>query len=241
MKPTRLPCLERAGLDGWMVRLFDSIEENNLLWLTALAEECEAAFGDTLVDLVPSYTTLMVVFDPLRITPSEARQKLLDILATLRPAEADAGGKLHELPTWYHQQVGPDLQRVADLSDLSIDSVIEAHSSREYRVFALGFAPGFAFMGLLDQALNCPRLDTPRQKVPAGSVAIAGQQTAAYPVVTPGGWNLIGRTPARLFDRNREGFSLLRVGDRVRFVAVNREEFEAQGGDASPCNGESTK
>ncbi len=241
MKPTGLPCLERAGLDGWMVRLFDSIEENNLLWLTALAEECEAAFGDTLVDLVPSYTTLLVVFDPLRITPCETRQQLTDILARLRPAEAGASGTLHELSTWYDPQVGPDLQRVADLSDLSVESVIEAHSSREYRVFALGFAPGFAFMGLLDEALNCPRLDTPRQKVPAGSVAIAGQQTAAYPVVTPGGWNLIGRTPTRLFNRNREGFSLLRVGDRVRFVAVNQEEFEAQGGDATPNNGESAK
>ncbi|MEP1217384.1 MAG: 5-oxoprolinase subunit PxpB [Marinobacter sp.] len=237
MKTTRLPCLERAGLDGWMVRLFDSIEENNLLWLTALAEECESAFGDALVDLVPSYTTLLVVFDPLRITPCEARQTLLDILTTLRPAEAGASGKLHELPTWYSSHTGPDLQRVADLSDLSVEAVIEAHSSREYRVFALGFAPGFAFMGLLDTALTCPRLDTPRQKVPAGSVAIAGQQTAAYPVVTPGGWNLIGRTPTRLFDRNREGLSLLRVGDRVRFVAVNQDTFEAQGGDTTPTNG----
>ena len=237
MNRTRLPCLERAGLDGWMVRLFDSIEENNLLWLTALAEECESAFGDALVDLVPSYTTLLVVFDPLRMTPCEARQQLLDILATLTPAEAGTSGKLHELPTWYDRQVGPDLQRVADMSDLSVEVVIEAHSSREYRVFALGFAPGFAFMGLLDEALTCPRLDTPRQKVPAGSVAIAGQQTAAYPVVTPGGWNLIGRTPTRLFDRNREGLSLLRVGDRVRFVAVDQDTFEAQGGETTPTNG----
>lgn len=236
MKPSALPFLERAGLDGWMVRLFDSIDEKNLLWLTALAEECESVFGSTLVDLVPSYTTLLVVFDPFQTTPCEARQKLLDILATLRPAEAGTGGELHELPTWYDLQVGPDLQRVADLSELSVEAVIEAHCAREYRVFALGFAPGFAFMGLLDPALTCPRLDTPRQKVPAGSVAIAGQQTAAYPVVTPGGWNLIGRTPARLFDRNREGFSLLRVGDRVRFVAATREKFEAEGGDTKPAD-----
>lgn len=222
MNPPRLPCLERAGLDGWMVRLFDTIEENNLLWLTALGEDCEAAFGDALVDLVPSYTTLLVVFDPLRMTPCEARQQLVDILACLKPAEAGADGRLHELPTRYDQQTGPDLQRVAELSGLSVEAVIEAHSSREYRVFALGFAPGFAFMGLLDQALICPRLDTPRQQVPAGSVAIAGQQTAAYPVTTPGGWNLIGHTPVRLFDRNRDGFSLLRVGDRVSFVPMDR-------------------
>ncbi|MDF0748693.1 5-oxoprolinase subunit PxpB [Marinobacter sp. 71-i] len=241
MKPARLPCLERAGLDGWMVRLFDDIEEHNLLWLTALAEACEAVFGDDLLDLVPSYTTLLVVFDPFRISPCEARQQLIEILDHLKPADAAASGALHELPTWYDPQTGPDLQRVAELSGLSVASVIEAHSSREYRVFALGFAPGFAFMGLLDPALNCPRLDTPRQKVPAGSVAIAGQQTAAYPMVTPGGWNLIGRTPARLFDRNRDGFSLLRVGDRVSFVPVDRATFEAQGGNTTPATGEVTK
>lgn len=241
MKPARLPCLERAGLDGWMVRLFDDIEENNLLWLTALAEACEAVFGDDLLDLVPSYTTLLVVFDPFRISPCEARQQLIAILDQLKPADAGASGSLHELPTWYDPQTGPDLQRVAELSGLSVASVIEAHSSREYRVFALGFAPGFAFMGLLDPALTCPRLDTPRQKVPAGSVAIAGQQTAAYPVVTPGGWNLIGRTPARLFDRNRDGFSLLRVGDRVSFVPVDRATFEAQGGDTKPATSEVSK
>lgn len=241
MKPAYVPCLERAGLDGWMVRLFDTIEENNLLWLSALAQDCETAFRDALVDLVPSYTTLLVTFDPLRITPCEARQKLMAILARLQPREAGTGGQLHEISTWYDQRVGPDLQRVADLSDLSVEAVIEAHSSREYRVFALGFSPGFAFMGLLDEALTCPRLDTPRQKVPAGSVAIAGQQTAAYPVVTPGGWNLIGRTPEQLFDRSRDGFSLLRVGDRVRFVPVDQATFEARGGDATPANGEVTQ
>jgi KipI family sensor histidine kinase inhibitor len=89
-------------------------------------------------------------------------------------------------------------------------------------------------MGLLDERLNCPRMDTPRQNVPAGSVAIAGQQTAAYPTATPGGWNLIGRTSARLFDRNRDGFSLLKVGDRVRFVAVDRPDFASEGGDTAP-------
>lgn len=231
MKSLRLPCLERAGLDGWMVRLFDRIEENNLLWLAALAGECETEFSDTLVDLVPSYTTLLVVFDPFRLTPCDARQKLMAILARLEPADAGATSKQHCLPTWYDPRSGPDLQRVAELSRLSLNAVIDAHSARDYRVFALGFAPGFAFMGLLDTALICPRLDTPRQHVPAGSVAIAGQQTAAYPAATPGGWNLIGRTPTRLFDRDRDGFSLLQVGDRVRFVPVDQATFEARGGD----------
>ncbi|HSP57184.1 MAG TPA: 5-oxoprolinase subunit PxpB [Halomonas sp.] len=229
------PRLEPAGLDAWMVRLFDAIEERNLPWLTALSRACERAFGDALVDLVPSYTTLLVVFDPLRLTPGDARQRLTGLLAELAPDDAAAEGEFHELPTWYDPSVGPDLTRVAERSGLSVEAVIDAHAGRDYRVFALGFAPGFGFMGLLDAALECPRLETPRRKVPAGSVAIAGRQTAAYPVVTPGGWNLIGRTSARLFDRDREGFSLLRVGDRVRFVPVDKASFEKQGGDATPA------
>lgn len=234
MSPAALPRLEPAGIDGWMVRLFDTIEENNLLWLTALTHECETAFGKALVDLVPSYTTLLVIFDPLQLSAWQARKRLVDLLARLAPDEAGAEGELHELATWYDPSVGPDLARVAELSNLTVDAVIDAHCRREYRVFALGFSPGFAFMGLLDDNLTCPRLDTPRSKVPAGSVAIAGQQTAAYPAVTPGGWNLIGRTAARLFDRDRDGFSLLKVGDRVRFVAVDRHTFENEGGDPTP-------
>lgn len=229
-----LPRLERAGLDGWVVRLFDSIEERNLLWLAALSRDCEAAFGNALVDQVASYTTLLVVFDPLQLTPDDARHRLISLLARLVPDEAGAEGELHELPTWYDPGVGPDLARVADLSDMTVEAVIKSHSEREYKVFALGFAPGFAFMGLLDKSLNCPRFETPRRKVPAGSVAVAGQQTAAYPTVSPGGWNLIGRTNAQLFDRNRNGYSLLKVGDRVRFVSVNRCRFEQQGGDMTP-------
>ncbi|SFM51660.1 5-oxoprolinase subunit PxpB [Marinobacter pelagius] len=229
-----LPRLESAGLDGWMVRLFEQIDEANLPWITALARHCESAFADALVDLVPSYTTLLVVFDPVRLSPAEARQTIAGLLADLKPDEDLGTGQVHELPTFYDPSVGPDLGRVAEHTGMTVEQVIDCHSSKTYRVFALGFAPGFAFMGLIDPRLECPRLDTPRKKVPVGSVAIAARQTAAYPTATPGGWNLLGRTSARLFDREREGFSLLRVGDEVRFVSVSREEFERQGGDATP-------
>ncbi|MEQ6888198.1 5-oxoprolinase subunit PxpB [Halomonas sp. CS7] len=232
--PHGLPRLEPAGLDGWMVRLFDAIDEANMPWLTALVRECEAAFGDRLVDLVPSYTTLLVIFDPLRLSPDEARRRLVALLAGLTPDEEAADAPVKELPVWYDASVGPELERLAELSGMRRDEVIACHSERDYRVFALGFAPGFAFMGSVDARLEAPRLDTPRRRVPAGSVAVAGRQTAAYPAVTPGGWNLIGRTPALLFDRDREGFSLLQVGDRVRFVPIERAEFERLGGDSRP-------
>ncbi|MFG6160353.1 5-oxoprolinase subunit PxpB [Halomonas sp. 1390] len=229
-----LPRLEPAGLDGWMVRLFDAIDEANMPWLTALVRECEAAFGDDLIDLVPSYTTLLVIFDPLRLSPDEARRRLVALLAGLTPDEGAAEAPVKELPVWYDASVGPELERLGELAGMSRDEVIACHSGRDYRVFALGFAPGFAFMGSVDARLEAPRLDTPRRRVPAGSVAVAGRQTAAYPAVTPGGWNLIGRTPAVLFDRDREGFSLLQVGDRVRFVPIERAEFERLGGDSRP-------
>lgn len=226
--------LESAGLDSWIVRLFEDIDENNLLWLSALSRRCEQAFGDALVDLVPSYTTLLVVFDPLTLSAPEARNRIYQVLADLEPDDNADTGQVHELPTWYDPSVGPELARVADHAGLTVSDVTEIHSQQVYRVFALGFAPGFAFMGLLDPRIECPRLDTPRSRVPIGSVALAGRQTAAYPVSTPGGWNLLGRTNARLFDRQRNGFSLLRVGDKVRFVPVSREVFEREGGDTTP-------
>lgn len=235
---TPTPRIESAGLDGWLVRLFPTIDETNLAWLGALARRCEAAFGEALVDLVPSYTTLLVVFDPLRLSPEAARRRLAELLADLladpAPEQGVEAGEEHELPTWYDPSVGPDLERVAQHAEMSVEEVIECHAGQAYRVFALGFAPGFAFMGLLDRRLEVPRLQTPRQRVPVNSVAIAGRQTAAYPAVSPGGWNLLGRTSARLFDRDREGFSLLRVGDRVRFVPVDRATFERHGGDVTP-------
>lgn len=230
----RNPRLESAGLDSWIVRLFEDIDEHNLLWLSALSRRCEQAFGDALIDLVPSYTTLLVVFDPLRVSPSDARTLISRILVDLEPDDSAHAGEIHELQTWYDTSVGPELSRVAKHAGMAVSDVIDAHSQQVYRVFALGFAPGFAFMGLTDPRLECGRLDTPRRRVPPGSVAMAGRQTAAYPTGTPGGWNLLGRTNARLFDRAREGFSLLRVGDQVRFVPVSREEFEREGGDTTP-------
>ncbi|SDK92998.1 sensor histidine kinase inhibitor, KipI family [Modicisalibacter muralis] len=229
-----LPCLEVAGVDTWLVRLFATIDDANMAWITALMRRCEQVFGDTLIDLVPSYTSVLVHYDPLALRPDEARARLASLLADLAPDDTAAVGEVKELHVWYDESVGPELIRLQEHSGLSRQAVIEAHCEREYRVFALGFSPGFAFMGSLPEALALPRLETPRKRVPAGSVAVANRQTAAYPRVSPGGWNLIGRTGERLFDRRREGFSLLRVGDRVRFVAIDRAHFEGLGGDIAP-------
>lgn len=236
-----LPRLESAGLDAWLVRLFETIDEANMPWITALMRDCEEAFGTALIDLVPSYTTVLVHYDVMRLDGHQARDKLGGVLRELAPDDDGALGEAKELPVWYDASVGPELERLQASSGMDREAVIAAHGEPEYRVFALGFAPGFAFMGRLADELVLPRLDTPRKRVPAGSVGVANRQTSAYPRVSPGGWNLIGRTSARLFDREREGFSLLRVGDRVRFVAVERDQFERLGGDVSPLEDRDTE
>lgn len=227
------PRIEVVAIDCLMVRLFDVIAEANMPWMLAATQRLRSGFGAALVDLVPSYTTLMVHYDLTAVNPAQARELIDQALTDLQP-QAQGSGQCHVLPVWYDLSVGPELTLLSQRSGLAIDDVIRRHSAHEYQVFALGFAPGFAFMGLVDESLATPRLNTPRKRVAAGSVGIAERQTAAYPVVSPGGWNLIGRTPARLFDRNRDGYSLMQPGDTVRFEAVDHAEFINLGGDDTP-------
>jgi KipI family sensor histidine kinase inhibitor len=225
--------VEVVAVDGLMVRLFDDIAETNMPWMLAASERLREVFAEYLIDLVPSYTTLMVHYDMLALNPAQARDLVNEALNNLSP-DARSVGQRHVLPVWYDPSVGPELSLLSSRSGLTVEQVIRRHSEHEYQVFALGFAPGFAFMGLVDELLAAPRLDTPRKRVAAGSVGIAERQTAAYPLVSPGGWNLICRTPTRLFDRERDGYSLMQPGDTVRFVAVDHAEFIALGGDDTP-------
>ncbi|MBO0495857.1 5-oxoprolinase subunit PxpB [Pseudomonas sp. Marseille-Q1929] len=227
------PRIEVVAIDCLMVRLFDAIAEANMPWMLAATRRLRDGFGPALVDLVPSYTTLMVHYDLTALSPAQARALIDQALMDLQP-QAQGSGQCHVLPVWYDLSVGPELTLLSQRSGLSVDAVIRQHSAHEYQVFALGFAPGFAFMGLVDEILATPRLSTPRKRVAAGSVGIAERQTAAYPVVSPGGWNLIGRTPAKLFDRDRDGYSLMQPGDTVRFEPVDHAEFIKLGGDDTP-------
>ena len=227
------PRIEVVAIDCLMVRLFDVIAEANMPWMLAASERLRNGFGLALVDLVPSYTTLMVHYDLTALTPAQARALIDQALTDLQP-QAQGSGQCHVLPVWYDLSVGPELTLLSQRSGLAVEEVIRRHSAHEYQVFALGFAPGFAFMGLVDEILATPRLNTPRKRVAAGSVGIAERQTAAYPVVSPGGWNLIGRTPAKLFDRERDGYSLMQPGDTVRFAPVSHAEFVNLGGDDTP-------
>lgn len=198
-------------------------------------KRCTALIQDNLqneiIDLIPSYASILVEFSLLKTSGLELKAKI----NTLVQADDGVSGQqskenIIDIPVYYHPEVGYDLDVIADKSGLSIEQVIQIHTSRDYDVYALGFAPGFAYLGDVDQRIACARKTTPRLKVHKGSVGIADKQTAVYPSDSPGGWQIIGRTPVELIDYQRDSFTLFNVGDRVRFVPIDRKEFVDMGG-----------
>ena len=172
-----------------------------------------------LLDLTPAYRTLLVGFDPLRWPPATALDEVGRLAAGVDEGGAPAGRRV-ELPVRYGGEDGPDLADVARYTGLSEAEVVARHVAVEYLVLFIGFMPGFPYLWGLDPSLTTPRLATPRRAVPAGSVGIGGDQTGVYPTVSPGGWRLIGRTPDTLYDPRVDPPTLLRAGDRVRFVPL---------------------
>jgi len=174
-------------------------------------------------DIAPGYSTLGIHYDPLQTDLAALEQAIEQEFAGLAALDTIADRAVIEIPVNYGGEYGPDLDAVATFAGCSVDEVIKRHSSRTYRVYMLGFVPGFAYMGRVDPSIAAPRHRVPRERVPAGSVGIAGLQTGVYPVESPGGWQLIGHTTTMMFDANRDQPSLLSAGDLVRFVpAGNR-------------------
>ncbi len=177
-------------------------------------------------NLHPAYCSVLVKFDALKWRHDKLEEKLQEYLERLEDVSLP-GERLVEIPVCYGGEFGPDLPEVAALHGMRPEQVIKLHASTTYLVYFLGFVPGFAYLGELPEALVTPRLATPRRKVPAGSVGIAGSQTGVYPFATPGGWRLLGRTPVAMFRSERNGLSLVAIGDRVRFVPISQERFAA--------------
>ena len=175
-------------------------------------------------NLHPAYCSLLVKFDPLKWQHENFEKKVRKYLARLEKVSLPEARQV-EIPVCYGGEFGPDLDEVAGLHQTTPEQIVKLHSSATYLVYFLGFVPGFAYLGGLSSELVTPRLATPRKKVPAGSVGIAGNQTGVYPFETPGGWRLLGRTPVSMFRTDRDDLSLLSIGDRVRFVPVPRERF----------------
>jgi KipI family sensor histidine kinase inhibitor len=172
----------------------------------------------------PAYCSLLVKFDPLKLQHKELEAIMREYLKRLDRVSLPKPRQI-EIPVCYGGEYGPDLNDVSAMHGITPAETIELHSSATYLVYFLGFVPGFAYLGELSEALVTPRLPRPRRSVPAGSVGIAGSQTGVYPFTTPGGWRLLGRTPLSMFRSDRNAFSLLTIGDRVRFTPISRQRF----------------
>jgi KipI family sensor histidine kinase inhibitor len=222
--------IEVAGQNALIVYFAEQSSAEVSAQIQAAVNNILASMQDCIVDLVPSYASLLVIFDLDRADYFDVKRKLRGALENLASLDAEAG-ELVTLPVYYSTESGPDLEIIADNGKLSVEEVIEIHQQQEYRVYAIGFAPGFAYLGEVDERIAAPRLATPRQKVPRGAVAIADRQTAVYPAVSPGGWNLIGLCPTRMFDPERDPSMPVKAGDRVRFEAIDRADFLGLGGE----------
>jgi len=213
----------------------DEISDAANAAVLALRRVVDAERLPGVVETLPTYRSLLVVFDPLRTTAAAVREALLALAGRADPSSLPAG-RVVELPTAYGGVHGPDLASLAAEVGLTEEAVVAAHTGREYRVYMLGFSPGFPYMGTLPEVLRVPRLRSPRTYVPQRTVALAGQQTGVYPVASPGGWRLIGRTPLRIYDPTREPPFLLDAGDRARFVAISEREYDLRApADESPA------
>lgn len=216
--------LLRFGNGAWGGGDASAVESANAAVIAAWRRLRDARLAGVL-DLQPAYVTLQITFDPVVVDPlalaSAVRAVAADAADGADAVAAATARAAVEIPVCYDPRVAPDLAEVAALHGLAPDELARRHAAATYRVAFLGFAPGFAYLSGLPPELATPRLATPRREVPAGSVAIGGAQTAVYPLASPGGWRLVGRTPLRLFDPRREPMSLLAPGDAVRFVPID--------------------
>jgi KipI family sensor histidine kinase inhibitor len=208
------PTIELLGDTLLILRLGDVISDETSEKVAARAAAIRQSRIDGVSDVVASYTTVGIHFDPRSIAHDDLRERIASILGD-DIGHAAAAPRIHRIKVRYD---GDDLRDVAERTGLTADEVAGIHAATEYRVFVVGFVPGFAYLGVLDERLALPRRDTPRKRVPPGSVAIAERQTGVYPSATPGGWHIIGNTDETMFDPARNPPALLQVGDRVRFV-----------------------
>ncbi|MBM3127109.1 MAG: 5-oxoprolinase subunit PxpB [Chloroflexi bacterium] len=213
-QPRLLPAGDAAILIEFADEINDAINDH----VHALAHALRAQNRSEIRDLVPAYSSLLVCYDPQR-APFVTMRAIIQDTISAPATNSPRAPRLVEIPTRYGGECGPDLAFIARHNDIAEDDVIRLHASVIYRVYFVGFTPGFAYLGSVPEQIAAPRMETPRTRVPAGSVGIAGRQTGVYPMESPGGWRIIGRTELSLFDPSWDPPTLLRSADRVRFVA----------------------
>jgi inhibitor of KinA len=217
-----------AGDAALIVEFDDRIDPEINAVAIALARSLQTKAISGVRDVLPTFRSVAVHFDPLRTDYAGLVEELQTESASVVSVPADSThGAPIRVPVCYGGDVGADLAAVARFAGITDAEAIEIHTSRTYRVFMLGFVPGFTYMGEVDPRIAVPRLTTPRASVPSGSVGIAGSQTGIYPAATPGGWQIVGRTPLKPFDLDRPDPFLFKPGDDVRFYPIDRAEHDA--------------
>ncbi len=229
---TQYPRIIPASDSALLIEFGDSIDYAINARVYAVQRKIEASeFNDAVEEFIPSYRSLLVEYDASKYSYAEIVDRVVvcvenadDQVSSIVATDRDA----HQIPVAYGGEFGPDLETVAEHAGLAVDEVIAIHSGVDYHVFMLGFAPGFPYLGGMDERIACPRLATPRTIVPAGSVGIAEAQTGVYPNASPGGWQLIGRTPMALFDVDSDPPVAMLPGTKVNFVPITSDEYEVQ-------------
>lgn len=215
-----------AGDSGLLISFEQAIRSDINQRIKGLLDQLKVQNIDGILEVIPAFASCLVLYDPLRIsyrTLSQHLVNLLDIPLTSQEKVA----RIWDIPLVYGGEFGPDLESLAQQAGLTVDDVINRHSGRDYLIYMLGFLPGFAYLGGLDETIHSPRLATPRLAIPAGSIGIGGSQTGIYPISSPGGWQLIGRTPIKCYDPNRPNPIAFEAGDYIRFRPISVETYQS--------------
>lgn len=219
------PVILRSGDSALVVEFGREIDEEINALVHALDREVRQRHIIGITETVPTFRSLTVFFDPSVLSGERLEKKLYKLCRSLSVTSAQEK-KIIEVPVLYGGSYGEDLEDVAHYANLSPEEVIRLHTGTDYRIYMLGFLPGFVYLGGMDKRLFCPRLETPRTKIHAGAVGIGGEQTGIYPLPSPGGWRLIGTTPLRPYDETRTPPVLFSAGECIRFVSVSEDEYK---------------
>ncbi len=226
-----MPSIQNAGENSIIVYFGDKPSNSVSSHIAEFCDYIKMKHETYIKDLISSYASVLVIFDPSQtnhlIATKIVKNAIISTQEASKKEDSHKKGKLVQLPVFYGGINGPDLERIANEARLTADEVAEIHQSVSYSVYAIGFAPGFAYLGEVDSKIATPRISTPRKLVPKGSVAIADKQTAVYPSASPGGWNIIGICPVPMFDAFQKPHVPLRVGDTVKFKSIDENEFNA--------------
>ncbi|MDR1831664.1 MAG: 5-oxoprolinase subunit PxpB [Fusobacteriaceae bacterium] len=215
-----------AGDSALIVELGNEISPLINSKVRKITEYLDSLKNDFILDLLPTYRSVIIYYDPRKISYEEMVELVSDNCDTSYQSMENVPKQVVEIPVLYGGEYGPDIETIAKHNKLTTDEVVQIHASRDYLVYMLGFTPGFPYLGGMSKKIATPRLKEPRKRIPAGSVGIAGEQTGIYPLSSPGGWQLLGRTPLKIFNLQSDPHFLLEAGDTIRFVPIAKGEYE---------------